>query len=60
MYGNGSGFGNNMSGFGILSLDTNACSKPIIKCPCEKCRVLRDELLKFYGKSVRKSKKEQA
>ncbi len=45
MYGNG-------SGFGIASLDPNACTEPVMKCPCETCRVMRDELLKTYNDQV--------
>ncbi len=47
MYGNG-------SGFGIASLDPNACTEPVMKCPCETCRVMRDELLKTYNDQVEK------
>lgn len=54
MYGNGSGFGGNGSGFGIASLDPNACTEPVMKCPCETCRVMRDKLLKTYNNQVEK------
>lgn len=44
----------NVAGFGIPSLDSNACTEPVMKCTCEKCRVMRDKLLKFYDEVKRK------
>lgn len=58
MYGNGSGLVFPCGGFGIPSLDPKACVEPVMKCPCEKCRVMRDELFKFYN--VVRNSKEQA
>lgn len=56
MYGNCSGFGGNGSSSGVASLDPNACTEPVMKCPCEKCQVMRDELLKTYNDQVEKRK----
>lgn len=44
----------NIAGFGIPSLDPNACTEPVMKCTCEKCSVMRDKLLKVYDDEVKR------